>query len=346
MVAAPALSDLPPSCRLVPIVPDDVAPVRLCAVVQLAPDGKESAQLVLLNSIAAGRVYLGALTDRGGRVREWLELWVQVTSGLPASISARETTLTNATLDVRWRDMAAGFIATDPSASWQTGWESKHPAPVWLNVAEGRAVHAVDAGAGTPFTLCTDDATLMVAGLEPYSESLHRYLWISGEPGAGLIAATKDAPLPANARELSDVLPEAKDLLALNPEGGLMFVRRLAPLEWTQYADVLSGRPFSGLAAGRPPVKLGGPFAALDHWDTMQQEGAYIFAQRTGRSGRFLETLHLKLRLLVGMMQCVRSMVAKHQLPMIGLSTYSFRVGFSTPVGNLPILWTASVMLT
>jgi len=53
---------------------------------------------------------------------------------------------------------------------------------VWLNVAQGRAVHAVDSGSKSVYALCTDDATLIAAGLEPFSESFQRYLGVGAEP--------------------------------------------------------------------------------------------------------------------------------------------------------------------
>src|SRR5687768_8145042 len=158
MVAARAPVDLPPACRLIPILPGDAgAPARLCAVVQTQAESKLGSQLILLQSFTGGRVFLGAMTDRSGCVREWLELWVQVVSGLHDSISAPETILTNVGLDVRWREMSAAFQAADPGACWETGWESAHPTPVWLNVTEGRAVHAVDPGSKNVYALCTDD---------------------------------------------------------------------------------------------------------------------------------------------------------------------------------------------
>src|SRR5688572_4470490 len=232
MVAAPGTPDLSPNCRLVPIVRSELgAPVQFCAVVQTAPEGKGPSQLILLNSILGGRVYLGALTDRGGRVREWLELWVQVVSGLPGSTSAREDTLSNSGLDMRWREMTDALFAADRQAWWETGWEAAHVAPVWVDPRETRPVSPLDSGSGDGYFLCTDDAVLIAAGLDPYSESLHRYIGVRNHPEAGLIAVTADAPKPGNGRELSDVLPGGKELVPFNPEGGLMFVRRLAPLE-------------------------------------------------------------------------------------------------------------------
>ena len=345
MNASAQAADLPPACQLVPIIPGESSPLFLAAVLQTQKEN-EAPHLILLSAPVGGRVYLGALADRGGRVREWVELWVQVTSGLHGSVGASEAGLTNSALDVRWRQMIAGLVSADPDACWNTGWETKHPRPVWLDAAGRQAVHAVDPGSARAYELCTDDTVLIASGLEPFSETLHRYLYAKDQAAAPFVAATAGAPRATGVCEAKDVLPKADRLVPFNPEGGLLFVRRLAPLELKQYADLLSGVPFSGLSAGRPPVKLRGPFAGLDDWDKAQQEGRYIFSQRRGRSGRFLETLHLKLQLFTGMLRAVQTTVAKQQAPILGLSTDSFRVGFAEPAGDLPVLWTASVALT
>src|SRR5262245_14165331 len=131
MVAATGSTELSPGCRLVPIVPGESgSPVRFCAVVQTGGADKGTAQLILLHSLVGGRVYLGALTDRGGAVREWLELWVQSVSGLHGTVSASEGAFTNVGLDRRWREMTSALAKADSGACWETGWESRHPAPV------------------------------------------------------------------------------------------------------------------------------------------------------------------------------------------------------------------------
>lgn len=347
MIAAPASSDLPSDCRLVSIIPGGSdGPVTLCAVIQFSRNGSAGAQLVLLNSILGGRVYLGALSDRGGRVQGWLELWVQMVSGLSGSIEAEEAMLTNDALDLRWRQMVLALSVADPGAYWQTGWETGHPLPVWLDTANGRAVHAVGPDDNSTYRLCTDDRMLLAAGLEAYSGSLHRYLFVEGRPDAGFVAATAGASRHGKARAAAEVFGTDPDRIPFNPEGGLMFVRRLAPLELRHYAELLSGRPFQGLTAGRSAVKLRGPFAALDDWDRAQQEGRHLFSHRGGRAGRFIETVHLKLQLFAGVLRAVRTAVAHQRLPLLGLSIDSFRVGFATPAGDLPVLWTAQVALT
>ncbi len=328
---------LPPQCRLVPIILAEPAPpVRIGAVVQMGAKGDVPPALILLGSSWLGRAYLGALFDARDRLLAWLELWVQA-SGESAAQDEGEAG-TNAEFDARWQRWA-GALGRDP-ALVATGWEAVHPRPVWLDARNARAVEPRDAGSGEPYVLCTDDVALVAAGLEPFSDSRHRYLAVKGRPAAGFLALTADTP--SGARPAGEALPEGgRGLVPFNPEGGFLLVRRLAPLEWEAYAGLLAGRTFRGLSAGRPPVKLGGPYAGLDDWDLLQHSGAYLFSAARGRAGRFHETFHLKLLLLQSMLREVRTVVDATQPPCLNLGTGAFRVDLAPAAGALPVLWTA-----
>ncbi len=329
---------LPPQCRLVPIMPAEVAsPVRICAVVQ---QGAQPS-LVLLSSSWLGRAYLGALVDASNRLHTWLELWVQ-TSADRTVLDEREAG-TNPEIDARWKRWA-GALSGD-AAFVATGWEATHPPAVWLDLPNARPVVPRDNNSGEPFELCTDDAFLMAAGLDSFSDSSRRFLAVKGQPAAGVITPTDD--VPPGTRPVADALPDGgAGLIPFNPEAGFLLVRRLAPLEWESYAALLSGRTFRGLAAGRPPVKLGGPYAGLDDWDRLQHSGAYLFSSSRGRAGRFHETFHLKLLLLQSMLREVRASVAAAQLPLLNLGPMAFRVDLAAAAGALPVLWTARAVLS
>lgn len=330
------------NCRLVPIVPADPAPpLRLCALVQPGARPELPASLILLGSNLLGRACAGALADAADRVHAWLEIWVQTSGECPAALDEREAG-TNPEADARWKRWVAGRAGDEMQVV--TGWETVHPRPVWLNVAGGAAVVPRDAASGEPYELCTDDNALLMAGLEPFGETRRRFLAVKGKPGAGLLAPTGE--VPSGVRPAADALPGGgAGLIPFNPEGGFIFVRRLAPLEWDQYAGLLSNRPFQGLSAGRPPVKLGGPYAGLHDWDRLQQSGAHLFSTSRGRSGRFHETFHLKLLLLQSMVREVRAAVAASQLPLLNLNPAAFRVDLSPAAGALPVLWTARAVL-
>ena len=329
---------LPPQCRFVPITPTEIAgPVRLCAVVQQGPQPS----LILLRSSWLGRAYLGALVDANNQLHSWLELWVQ-SAGERTALDEREVG-TNPEIDARWKRWAGSFA--NDARLVATGWEASHPQPVWLDVENARAVVPHDASSGECHELCTDDAALMVGGLDSFSDSARRFLALKGQPGAGFLSSLAD--IPTGARAAAEALPDGgKGLIPFNPEAGFVLVRRLAPLEWEAYSGLLSGRTFRGLSAGRPPVKLGGPYAALDDWDRLQQNGAYLFSSSRGRAGRFNETFHLKLLLLQSMLQEVRAAVAAVQLPLLNLGPTAFRVDLSPQAGALPVLWTARAVLS
>lgn len=332
---------LPAGCRLVPIAPGEPSPLQMCAVVQQSGQKETPPTLILLGSSWLGRAYLGALADAKNRVHSWLEIWVQATAD-GANLTADEPQ-TNLEFDARWRQWSSA-LAGDP-ALIDTGWEATHPRPVWFDLRNERAVVPRDPASGEAFELCTDEAALNVAGLDSFDGTRRRFLAVRGQPAAGFLAPVGE--VPAGARPAADALPGGgADLLPFNPEGGYLLIRRLAPLEWEAYAGLLSGRTFRGLSAGRPPVKLGGPYASLDDWDRLQQTGASLLLRSRGLAGRFHETFHLKLLLLQSMLREVRELVKATQLPLLDLGPDSFRVELSSVPGALAVLWTARAVLT
>lgn len=335
-----AAAAVPQHCSFVPIFPGEQgASLRLCAVVQSLPGATPA--LVLLGSSGLGRTYLGALTDARQAVLGWLELWVQI-SGDSTGLDPTEAG-TNPEFDHRWKTWAHAMAADADVIA--TGKEHVHPAPVWLDVIAGRAVTPRHPGSNEGYELCVDDAPLIVAGLESYGDSRRRYLAVKGQPAAGFLAPSGD--VEKGARPVSEALPTtAVALIPFNPEGGFLLVRRLAPLEWEQYAGVLSGRPLGGLQAGRQPVKLGGPYAALEDWDRLQQSGTHLFSGAGGRAGRFHESFHLKLRFFLSMLRAVRARVAATQVPQLNLGPAAFRVDLSPETGALPVLWSARAVIT
>ena len=235
---APEDGDLPKQCRAVSLFPSEAnAPVRVGVLVRSGPPPAP----VLLRSSWLGQAYLGALLDARSRVHAWLEIWVQ-TAG-EAAVPGDGEPETNPEIDARWRRWAAR-VQGEPGAL-ATGWETEHPAPTWLDVAVGRAVVPRDAASGKAYGLCTDDALLMVAGLDTFSESATRFLSVPGEPTAGILAPTGEAP--SGARAAAGALPESgAGLVPFNPEGGFVLVRRLAPDD--------------------APVQIIGDRAVLDRW--------------------------------------------------------------------------------
>src|SRR6266851_756883 len=133
-------SRIPEGYRAIPIHRTDEAPLRVCVLVRQTPD-PVAGQFILLRDLHDALVYLGCVTDAAGRVREWIELWVQNVDGLEASLPAYREAFSNHFLDERWRKNADGLRDLNPAGLLVTGWESSHPLPTFLDLAQGGPVH-------------------------------------------------------------------------------------------------------------------------------------------------------------------------------------------------------------
>src|SRR6267154_2776079 len=116
------------------------ASIRLCVLARQTPD-PVAGHLVLLRDLPDAMVYLGCLLDAGGRLREWTELWVQNVDGLESSLPALRESFSNHSLDQRWAITAKSFAALNPRGFIQTGWETKHPLPTFLDLSRQQPVH-------------------------------------------------------------------------------------------------------------------------------------------------------------------------------------------------------------
>src|SRR2546429_2104145 len=100
---------VPADYQAIPISQTDAgAPLRICVLVRQTPD-PVAGHLVILRDLHDARVYLGCIADADGRVREWLELWVQNLDGLAASLPAYREAFSNFSLDARWTQQAQAF---------------------------------------------------------------------------------------------------------------------------------------------------------------------------------------------------------------------------------------------
>ncbi|AWI10057.1 hypothetical protein [Ereboglobus luteus] len=171
-------------------VPIDAAsagqPLRVCVVVNKNPPASTTAPaspFVLLRSTLDARVYLGAVLDATGQHREWLEIWIQTIAPLAAAefkTIAGNDPLTNAMLDARWDVMTRTFIEADPAACIQTGGEQQHPRPAYIDLDALAPWHPA-APENQPYTLATDDAELLAAGLPAFSSTTTRH-WRATAP--------------------------------------------------------------------------------------------------------------------------------------------------------------------
>ncbi|MDF9826533.1 hypothetical protein M2103_000937 [Ereboglobus sp. PH5-5] len=340
---------LPPNHVFVPIDAASAGqPLRVCIVVNQNPPPSTttpSCPFVLLRSTLDARVYLGAVLDATGRHREWLEIWIQTVAPLAAAeykTIAGNDPLTNAMLDARWDVMTRTFIEADPAACIQTGFEQQHPRPACIDLDALAPWHPATPE-NQPYTLATDDAELLAAGLPAFSSTTARH-WRATAPDG----KPQFIPAPLTSEQLNThsaklhALPQK--LHPLNPESGLTFLRRLAPIALDDYAAFLGGRPWKGNASARETYPLDAPLRALSDWDAAQQHGLHLFSTAGGRCGRFIESLHLKLSLLHQALHHARAAIKQRQLPYLNLSADSFRVALDAPDTTLPALWTARLV--
>lgn len=334
---------IPDGYSAIPIQESDVAAsVRLCVLARQTPD-PAAGHLVLLRDLPDAMVYLGCLTDAGGRLREWVELWVQNVDGLESSLPALCESFSNHSLDQRWTKTAKSFSLLNPDNFIQTGWETKHALPTFLDLSRQQPVHP--GPADNRWTLCRDDAALQAAGLPAYGTSLFRYLYQPASKDSGFVAVVAGAPNSPATRPLAEALKDTQAHIPLNPQGGLLMAQNFSPLGYEDYVDLLGGKAWKGIEHGKRLINFHGVYRSLDDWTQMQQSGSHLFLGGQGRAGRFVEAFHLKVQLLVEVFTAVRAFVEQQQLPFLNLAADSFRVSLNEVGTKLPFLWTANAVL-
>jgi hypothetical protein len=336
---------VPDGYEAVPIgVAQTQAPLRICVLVAREPD-PSAGPFVALRSALDARVLLGCLTDARGTVHRWLEVWLQDLSALAGAPALMAEALCSAELDRRWARRFADLVALDPGAVIATGWEDVHPLPSLIDTARLEPVHPAHAESGTPWRLCEDDGVLTQGGLPAYGSSLHRYLHApEAQPAAGFVPVTPEAPVNANTRPVSEVLPDGAALLPLDLAGGLVTVREHCPIRFEPFVDVLGGGTWDGVRHGRATLDLTGLAGELRGDGGSPHQGR-LFLERGGRPGRLVEVLHLKIRLLRDAFRAVRDAVRQQQRPVLDLSADSFGVRLASVDSALPLLWTGTAVL-
>ena len=315
---------------------------RLCAIVRDAPDPIAGVFVLLRESVEAS-IYLGGLVDAGGYVHQWVELWIQNINNLQTAFEAYRETFSNHALDERWKRRAAFIARLDRSNTVETGFESIHPLPIYFDLAVSTPANPYETASSAPWELCLDDQLLEKHGLPPYSTSVARYLCVRGASSPKFLPVTTGSPENASTQEAKQALGP---LVPLNPDGGLMMVRKLAPLSFEAYIDLLGGQPWKGLEEGGKVFKLSGVYRTLQNPEVIEQGRAHLFLGKRGRAGALVEAFHLKLEVLLQAFHAVRDFVRDEQLPFLNLSAESFRVGLAETGSNLPFLWTAKVTLS
>lgn len=346
---ANAFAGLPEGYIAVPLSAGQAgAPLRLCVLVRPQPE-PVAGHLVTLREAVDARVLLGCVIDAGLRVHQWVEIWIQTLEGINNTLTSWREALSNDALDTRWQRQFLSLCAPDLKGIIRTGWERRHPLPMWLDLEKRLPVHPSDGN--DPWRLCTDDATLAAAGLPPYSTSLHRYLYLHKlGPKSTFIPVTADAPAGNNTRPLEAVLGGRSGLVPVNPGGGLMLVRGYSPVSLESFLDLLAGAPVEEITThhGRHPLHIDTPLQPSMHAAADAEVGGsdgWLFLGHHGKWGRLLESFHLRLRALAEAIDDVRCMVERTQRPLLNLAADRFQVRTPERGRALPLLWTARTTL-
>jgi hypothetical protein len=319
----------------------DVAPLRIALVIRSAP--APGTPLLLLRETIDASVYLGCLIDASGHPKTWLEIWVQNSDHMAQSFQAQLEAMSNSLIDQRWSARLDSFRKLDRRALIETGWETAHRPPAFIDLKLGKLIHPIDPETNRAFVLCTRDDRLASAGLPPYTTSLHRYLWNGPEiETPAFVAVTSQAPTPSGVKTAAEAFP---DLLPFNPTGGFLLVRSFCPLRLSDFADILAGKSWAGFSCAGASFDLGGAYSQLEDADRIVQQGAHLFAGRDGGTGQLREVFHLKMNLILQVLVQTREAIRSQQLPLLNLSAESFRVGLAHTGAGLPFFWTARVEL-
>ncbi len=307
----------------------------LCVVMEGREGGSPVPKLVAQPHGAA--VYAAAWRDRAGRVLEWLELWVQDVRSWHLDGNQPLMSPTNTTLDKHWELWVETLLETDGEGVILLDWEKKHPEAIWLS-PDGTARLRQDGR----WELCKDDAFLRKERLASYSDTLERYLWNGDEENPKMVAVTPEAPQGRLTKSREEIFGEA---IPLNPDGGLMLLRRASAVRYDDFVDLLSGaETATGLRECLWLPVAGANARLLDRPGLGGKAGGFFFS-RNQIPGHLGELLHLKLLALRGAFAAVQAAVRQGGTPFLGIRADGFGVSLVEPDGGMPYLWNHRVRL-
>jgi hypothetical protein len=331
---------LPAGYGAAPIAENERGAVRLCAVVRTTAKGETP--LVVLREMLDAKVLLGCLADAGGRVQQWVEIWVQDTGGLGEALPGYRAALNNTMLDRRWAARCESFDAMEGGGGSlvRTGWEKSNPPPLFVDIKKLEPVAAKDKKTGATWALCRDEELLARKGVPAFATTVNRHLF---QPEMG--EETMLLPLEVVGGDPSAMgIGSASEVAPVNGGGGLMMVRPFAPLSYEQYVDAISGVD-GDAGASEAVLKTISANTTAGANAGPGKTGGWLGLGGVGMAGRMVEALHLKLMLLAGAASAVRATASAAQTPMLNVTANSFRVSLGSGTGVLPLWWTARAQL-
>src|SRR4051812_1625677 len=123
-----------------------------------------------------------------------------------------------------------------------------------------------------------------------------------------------------------------------------MLVRTYSPLTYDLFVDFVGGGISEGIAHGKSSLHLRSDAPTGNGEGSLTTDG-WLYLGKHGKSGRLLETLHLKLRALTDAVENLRFVVKEHQRPLLNVSSDSFQARLAESGSGLPTLWTAKIAL-
>lgn len=323
---------------------DGVRPLRVCVLCRDEPDGV-GGRFVLVRDVLDASVYLGCVLDASGAVDSWVEVWVQRVDTL-GDQSGGGGALSNASLEARWKRTVEGLGAASADLLIRTGFEEHNPPAFGVDVGKGAAARAMHEPTGSWWDVCRDEDALGAKGLESYRSSLKRYLWVESQGGSSPFVDLDDAD-EVRATVLTGV---NRNLEAFDLQGGLLMVRRLAPISYTDHVEIVGGRSWSGVQHGTASLDLREGHETVTRvsgfgGDPEPVDPDRLFLGRHGRWGRLVEALHLKVKMLAEAVTATRAVTAKTGRPLLNVTDESFRVELWDAGVGLPRLWTTRIRL-
>ncbi len=128
----PGTQPLPAGIVLRPLHAADTPPLIAAAMTE-----GDTPSLFLLRETPEALVYAGALTDAGGRVLQWLEIWAQRQTGSPF-FHLGNTAPSAEARDARWNDLRKSFADSGDGRQILTGNEDAPDAAKALGLENGR----------------------------------------------------------------------------------------------------------------------------------------------------------------------------------------------------------------
>jgi hypothetical protein len=339
---------LPEFYRAVPIEPfSETSSLRLCVLISREAEASPGGwRLLGLRELPTGRVFLGCITDQKQRVIQWVELWVQNVESTAEVFAGHAMSIFNKAIDVRWRNEVANFFQANPHLALETQWCRQAAPPIHIDGQTGERLPLDGTTPAAEFPkVCQDDTKLKNAGLPKYATSLARYLELPGPAAPRFLPLTSACVKNSETIELGDLGIKPERCVVFNPHGGMVFVASFYPISYREYSDLLSGRPWAGLADGKRNFYHFGFQEALGSVEVLKFSELCLFQGDGGVLGRMSEMFALKLNLLLQACKQARRITAQTKAPLLNLSPDSFRIRLAPVATSLPVLWSFQCQL-